>query len=201
MESKIIKCPKCGVGLKVDNPRDEAVKSIKCPKCLTPLKVIFRQPQAQQPADPAATQLPGKPAAQSAGPETQYGHQSAQPGATELGPKPAGDATRVKPKLQPGRLFCNGREYPLQMGRNIVGRRNHTRPTTLMLDVNDTYMSREHILINVEQVGDKLRATVTNYQNTNDTQVAGLPLAKGEMVVLNNGMTITMGETTVTYRS
>ena len=201
MESKIIKCPKCGVGLKVDNPRDEAVKSIKCPKCLTPLKVIFRQPQAQQPADPAATQLPGKPAAQSAGPETQYGHQSAQPGATELGPKPAGDATRVKPKLQPGRLFCNGREYPLQMGRNIVGRRNHTRPTTLMLDVNDTYMSREHILINVEQVGDKLRATVTNYQNTTDTQAAGLPLAKGEMVVLNNGMTITMGETTVTYRS
>ena len=62
-------------------------------------------------------------------------------------------------------------------------------------------MSRMHILINVEQVGDKLRATVTNYQNTNDTQVAGLPLAKGEMVVLNNGMTITMGETTVTYRT
>ena len=201
MESKIIKCPKCGVGLKVDNPRDEAVKSIKCPNCKTPLKVIFRQPQAQQPADPAATQLPGKPAAQSAGPETQYGHQSAQPGATELGPKPGGDATRVKAKLQPGRLFCNGREYPLQMGRNIVGRRNRTKPTTLMLDVNDSYMSREHILINVEQVGDKLRATVTNYQNTNDTQVAGLPLAKGEMVVLNNGMTITMGETTVTYRS
>lgn len=189
------------MGLKVDNPRDEAVKSIKCPKCLTPLKVIFRQPQAQQPADPAATQLPGKPAAQSAGPETQYGHQSAQPGATELGPKPAGDATRVKPKLQPGRLFCNGREYPLQMGRNIVGRRNHTKPTTLMLDVNDSYMSREHILINVEQVGDKLRATVTNYQNTNDTQVAGLPLAKGEVIVLSNNMTITMGETTVTYRS
>ena len=192
----------CGVGLKVNNPRDEAVKSFKCPKCQTPLKVIFREPKATAaPIDPAATQLPGKPAAQSAGPETQYGHQSAQPGATELGQKPGGDATRVKPKLQPGRLFCNGREYPLQMGRNIVGRRNRTKPTTLMLDVNDSYMSREHILINVEQVGDKLRATVTNYQNTNDTQVAGLPLAKGEMVVLNNGMTITMGETTVTYRS
>ncbi len=202
MESKIIKCPKCGVGLKVDNPRDEAVKSFKCPKCQTPLKVIFREPKASAaPIDPAATQLPGKPAARSAGPETQYGTQPAQPGATELGQKPGGDATRVKAKLQPGRLFCNGREYPLQMGRNIVGRRNHTKPTTLMLDVNDTYMSREHILINVEQVGDKLRATVTNYQNTNDTQVAGLPLAKGDMVVLNNGMTITMGETTVTYRS
>lgn len=203
MESKIIKCPKCGVGLKVDNPRDEAVKSIKCPKCLTPLKVVFREPKATAARiDPAATQLPGKPAAQSAGPETQYGPQPAQPGgATQLGSQPGGDATRVKAKLQPGRLFCNGREYPLQMGRNIVGRRNHTRPTTVMLDVNDSYMSREHILINVEQVGDKLRATVTNYQNTNETKVAGLPLAKGDMVVLNNGMTITMGETTVTYRT
>lgn len=203
METKIIKCPKCNIGLEVKNTRDEAVKSIKCPNCKTPLKVIFRQPQAQQPADPGATILPGMntPKQPAGGGVTQLGPNPSQPGETQLGSKPGGDATLVKPKLQPGRLFCNGREYPLQMGQNIVGRKNSTKPTTVMLDVNDSYMSRMHILINVEQVGDKLRATVTNYQNTNETKVAGLPLAKGEMVVLNNGMTITMGETTVTYRT
>jgi len=178
----------------VKNTYDEAVKSIKCPNCQTPLKVVFRQQQQKPlPTDSGATQLPGKHFLPPVDTDL---------GLTQLGPKCTkldDDETQAKPKLCPGRLVCNGIEYPLQMGQNIVGRKNHTKPTTIMLDVNDSYMSRMHICINIEQVGDKLRATVTNYQNTNETKVAGQPLAKGEMVILNNGMTISMGESTVTY--
>lgn len=195
MESKIIQCPQCKVGLEVKNTRDEAVKSIKCPNCQTPLKVVFRQPQAQPVADHGATQLPGKPA---------HPPIATDPNATQLGPQPTQsgtDKTQVKPKLQLGKLVCNGVEYPLQMGRNIVGRRNTTKPTNIMLNVNDSYMSRQHICIDVVRVGDSIQARVTNYQNTNDTEVAGLPMANGEVLVLNNGTTIKMGNTIVTYRS
>lgn len=195
MEKVAIKCPKCKVGLEVVNTRDEAVKSIKCPNCQAQIKVIFREPQVE-PSTPkpndGITHLPDKKAGSTPPPATD--------GATQLpGDYFKDDQTVVQG--HPGRLVCNGKEYPLKMGENIVGRKNHTKPTTLMLDVNDSYMSRMHIRINVQKVGTGLQATVSNYQNTNATQVAGLPLAKGEMVVLNNGMTITMGETTVTYRS
>lgn len=70
-----------------------------------------------------------------------------------------------------------------------------------MLDVNDQYMSRQHIVIDVQQIGDTLRATIANYQNTNSTLVAGLPLNKGEEFVLSNGMEIKMGDTVIIYRS
>lgn len=69
-----------------------------------------------------------------------------------------------------------------------------------MLDVNDSYMSRQHIVINVQQQNGKIHATVTNYRNTNETFVAGLPLAQKDVLPLNHGTEIKMGETTVIYR-
>lgn len=186
MESKIVKCPHCGVGLEVKNSRDEAVKSIKCPNCKKSLKVIFRQPQVPQPVDSGATILPGGVATAD--------------GTTQLGKIELKNVCDDKLKAHPGRLICNGVVYPLQMGQNIVGRKNRTKATTIMIDVNDSFMSRMHILINVEAVGDKLRATISNYQNTNETLINGKPLLKDEIVVLSNGTTITMGETKITYQ-
>lgn len=198
MQTVITKCTTCGTLLRVRNSKNETIKAIKYPKCGCVLHVPFKVshhphsvPSEQKKnnasnygtTDNAATQLGGVP-------------QGYNDGSTQLGVQLPHQNTPI-----PGWLVCNGVEYPLKMGQNIVGRKNSTKPTTIMLDVNDSYMSRMHICINVEQVGNSIRATVSNYQNTNDTQVAGLPLRNGEVIVLNNGMTIKMGDTTVVYRS
>ena len=84
---------------------------------------------------------------------------------------------------------------------NTVGRRSQHKPATVMLNVEDPYMSRQHIAINVTRLTDgTTRATVRNHQNKNATQVAGVPLNKGDEVVLNNGTTIKMGDTEIIYR-
>ncbi len=186
MEPKNIKCPKCGIGLRVFNPKGLPEVPFTCPGCKTGLKVFFRS------TDSAETQLGGisaTPAPVSGG-----------DGKTQLFTPPGGGTVPPPVPQQHACLVCNGREYPLQLGENTVGRRSQQRPAAIMLDVNDSYMSRQHIVINVQQQNGKIHATVTNYRNTNETFVAGLPLAQKDVLPLNHGTEIKMGETTVIYR-
>ena len=48
METKKIKCPKCGVVLEVKNSQNEAVKKFKCPRCGVGLQVIFAKPVEEE---------------------------------------------------------------------------------------------------------------------------------------------------------
>ena len=207
MQKVITKCTSCGTMLEVRNSKNEAVKEIKCPKCGCVLHVPFNVvPRIN---DIAKTQLGSFPTEKNTphdSAETQLGFKpnpakTNNSGETQLGPTTLPPIAQVQPRLKPGRLVCNGKEYPLKIGRNIVGRKSQLKPADIMLDVNDQYMSRQHIVIDVQQIGDTLRATIANYQNTNSTLVAGLPLNKGEEFVLSNGMEIKMGDTVIIYRS
>ena len=207
MQKVITKCTSCGTMLEVRNSKNEEVKEIKCPTCGCVLHVPFNV--VPKIIDTAKTQLDGFPpqkSAQQDSAETQLGFKpnpakTNNSGETQLGPAAQPSITRLQPGPRLGRLVCNGIEYPLKIGRNIVGRKSQLKPADIMLDVNDQYMSRQHIVIDVQQIGDKLRATIANYQNTNSTSVAGLPLNKGEELVLSNGMEIKMGDTVIIYSS
>ena len=48
MQTKRIKCPKCGVVLDVKNSQNEVVKQITCPSCKTALQVKFQPQQEKQ---------------------------------------------------------------------------------------------------------------------------------------------------------
>ncbi len=208
MQIARITCPGCGIQLEVKNPTNAAVKDVKCPRCQKRIQLRFRKSEVAEAALAGpATELGGqagstpKPGAA----ETQLGNPTNPgTGATELGgqgkePITTGPSPAVQ-QANP-RLVCHGREYTLQIGMNTVGRRSQKKPATVMLDVEDMYMSRQHIAINVTRLPNgSLRATVRNYQNTNATQVAGLPLAQGDEVVLYNGTTIKMGDTEIVYR-
>lgn len=185
-------CPGCGISLKVPNPNNADAINCQCPKCGKAFKVVFR----------------GQAAPSSAGPETvlsgdrQTGtSQAANDGATQLGRQPSGEATVLRGQsgathAQPC-LVCRGREYTLQTGRNIVGRKSTQKPADIMLDVDDRFI----IAVTITRLPNgAFRATVQNYRNTNETHVAGLPLASGEEVILNNGTTIKMGNTEIVYR-
>lgn len=94
-------------------------------------------------------------------------------------------------------LLVNGREYPLSVGNNVVGRWSPTSQSDVQLEVQDKFLSRQHILINVYRlVNGCLRITVKNYKNKNETLINSKPLCSDTLVV-DDGDTIIMADTVV----
>lgn len=172
METKRIKCPGCGVLLDVRNSQNETVKMITCPQCKSQLRVNFPQNNG----------------------ETQY-----------VGSFPSnGDDTvymgRQQAAVSPGYLVYGAQSYPLQLGMNVVGRKASTSQATVQIATDDRYMSRQHLNIHVNKVTEeKVRVVVSNEHNKNATYVNGQLLDEGDQLVITDGSTIKMGNTTVTY--
>ncbi len=185
IEIKQVKCSSCGVTLQVKNSRNEEIKLITCPKCKTQLKVRFAPRNL---ADiPEAHTVIG-----STGPKTQLGGEHS-PGMTVI----AGHSGhQIAPTL-----MCNGMQYSLELGRNVVGRKASTSQATVQIVTSDMYMSRQHAVINVVKLPTGgVKALLSNYQNKNTTSVNATAINDGEEIVLVDGNTITMGNTTLLYK-
>lgn len=193
MQTKRITCPKCGAILDVKNTKDEEVKQVTCPKCKTLLKVTFAKPVE------APTYYAGpKPGAEGA---TQLGGLS---GATVLGGIKSGETQLVVPSAKAAdtpHLSFDGKDYSLQEGQNIVGRKASSSQATVQIETTDRYMSRQHISITVSTLPDGTKkAVLSNYQNKNQTIVDGQEIMTGDKIRLTDGDKITMGHTTVEFK-
>lgn len=187
MEEKEVICPKCHCRLRVRNSKNEAVKHFECPQCKTRLQVVFRHESA-----PVAGETVYSPGRQSAGGETVYSSQPSAGGETQLA-----SSTHV---VQ-GMLVYDGEEFDIPVGESIVGRENTTRHTDISIPTDDRFMSRQHIVINAARsVDGGLRVTLRNYHNANPTKVNDMQLHDNDVVSLQNGYRITMGNTTVIYK-
>ena len=203
MQTKRIICPKCKAVLDVTNSKNETLKQITCPSCKTILQVKF-PPQQEQPqqepieahtyyapsmrslADSGATQLAG------AGGETVLG--GGLSGATQL-------YMPTQKTTSTAKLTFEGNDYPLEEGRNIVGRKGTTSKATVQIATEDRYMSRQHCSITVTTLPDGTKkAVLSNYQNKNLTTVDGQEIETGDEIRLTNGDRITMGHTTVVFK-
>ena len=172
METKRIKCPSCGVLLDVRNSQNETVKMITCPQCKSQLRVNFPQNNG----------------------ETQY-----------VGSFPSnGDETVYMGKqttVSPGTLVYGGQSYPLQLGMNVVGRKASSSQASVQIATDDRYMSRQHLNIHVIKISEeKVRVVISNDHNKNATYVNGQLLGEGDQLIITDGTTIKMGNTTVTYQ-
>lgn len=189
MQTKRIKCPKCGVVLDVKNSKNEEVKQITCPSCRTLLQVKF-QPQ-QEPMEAKTFYAPPKQPVADNG-ATQLAGGSF--GATQLVMSPKKETSRVS-------LQYGGISYPLEEGRNIVGRKASTSTATIQIETADRYMSRQHCSITVTSLPDGTKKVVlSNYQNKNQTTVDGQSIDIGDEIRLTDGNSITMGHTTITFK-
>lgn len=203
MQTKRIICPKCKAVLDVTNSKNETLKQITCPSCKTILQVKF-PPQQEQPqqepieahtyyapskrpmADSGETQLAG------AGGETVLG--GGLSGATQLYTPTQKTTATVK-------LTFEGKDYPLEEGQNIIGRKGTTSKATVQIATEDRYMSRQHCSITVTTLPDGTKkAVLSNYQNKNLTTIDGQEIETGDAIRLVNGNRITMGHTTVTFK-
>lgn len=162
METKRIKCPKCGTVMDVVNSRHEDVKHIKCPGCGAALAVSFVD------------------------------------GETEYHSGKHGKAG--KPILE-----YEGKEYPLAVGDNIIGRKANSSSATVQIDTSSDAtgrtMSREHIKIRVIKLsGGKYKSTVSVCKAKNSTSVSGELLTEEDCIVLCSGDRIKMGSVTVVFK-
>lgn len=195
MQTKQIQCPKCGVVLEVKNSKNEEVKLITCPKCKTPLKVTFQKTleaktflvtPKRPTTDGGETQLAG------AGGETVLG--GGLSGATQL-------YTPTQKTTATAKLTFEGKDYPLDEGQNIVGRKGTTSKATVQIATDDRYMSRQHCSIIVTSLSDGTKKVVlSNYQNKNLTSVDGQEIETGDEIRLTDGNRITLGHTTVIFK-
>ena len=169
-----IKCPACGVILRVTNSKNEDEKRFACPKCGKHIVVPFYKLKQ----DDGETQLDGNPGAQ----------------ATQIG------GTNVDNKSC--YLECDGKNYVLAIGRNTVGRKAITSNADVQIDTDDRFFSREHMVINVRRLADGgVKVDVSNDKNKNATRVNDLLLEQGDAIVLHDGDVISIGETKLTFHT
>ena len=178
MQKKRIQCPKCGVVLEVKNSKNEEVKQISCPQCHCDLQVKFA-PQ-QEPIEAPTYYAPKS--------------SSVDNGATQL-------ATSVPKTGKSAKLICDGISYELSEGQNIVGRKGVTSKANIQIATEDHYMSRQHCSITVKTLPDgSKKAVLSNYLNKNLTSIDEQEIEAGDEIRLNDGNSITMGHTTVSFK-
>ncbi len=132
-----------------------------------------------------------------------------RPRVPDFGNKPAANADETATKLIDnttykggkkgsgtlGSLRSGGMVFPLQIGKNIIGRQSSASQATIPLPCPDNKrMSRQHLLIEVKSNPDgSLNHVASLYkQQTNSTYINGQQLLYGNYIVLNDGARITL---------
>jgi len=190
MQTKNVKCPKCGAPLVVKSMKDKREVKIKCPKCGSPLKVTF-PPEEEPLTAHTLLEMPKKPSVDSGATQLAAG----LAGATQLA------MSNEKPQSSSARLVFDDQPYFLEEGQNIIGRKGTTSKATVQIATDDRYMSRQHCAITVMTLPDGTKkAVLSNYQNKNLTTIDGQEIETGDAIRLVNGNRITMGHTTVVFK-
>mgnify|MGYP002624168134 CR=1 FL=1 len=201
MQTKLVQCPHCGAGLRVENSKNELKKLITCPNCKKKTYVKFAKDE--EPLEAHTVFVSPKRKA----PTIDDGETRLEPSfnsaETKLADNRLGEETILNSSNQrkeKPRLVFEGQSYHLKDGRNIVGRKGNTSNATIQIPTNDRFMSRQHCCIDVSILSDGTKKiVVSNYKNKNVTKINGQQLETGDAIRLSDGNTITMGGTTVTF--
>ena len=171
MQKAKVKCPKCGQTFIVTNKNDLPQVKIQCPACKGSLTLQFSAQASPGPNHQAENYDPNK---------------------TETGGDPK--------KYRIGHIVYGGREYPLKLGKNIVGRKAQSSSASIQIACNDMYMSRAHAAIDVTRLNNGMVKTViSNFKNKNSTTVNGQTVMEEDRMVLEDGSEIQMGKTVMKF--
>ncbi|MCF0196013.1 MAG: FHA domain-containing protein [Bacteroidaceae bacterium] len=173
MEQQIhIKCPYCGVILKVNPQPGLGNAHITCPVCKR--KSPFTDFARLEQKDPKETENTVRRAASGNDP-------------TEL---PCNRNYTVGCVVE-----RSGKAWQLRVGVNTIGRKLQTPPQQVDIPINDytgeRRMSRNHAKIEVIRLADgSVKHVLCNWQNKNRTYIAGEPLEADDRIVLHDGAVI-----------
>ena len=105
----------------------------------------------------------------------------------------------VLPKQAQLTDLSTGRSYSLQQGKNTLGRKAATSDATVQIETTDSFMSRNHIGIDVENQNGGIYCVLYNTRNRNKTLVNGNRVEEGDRIELQNGTIITLGNTQLKF--
>lgn len=93
-------------------------------------------------------------------------------------------------RLAIGGITADGVFYPLKMGRNVIGRKASSSKADIQIPCADNIISREHIVIDVEQAPGQAAAshTLSLFKEVkNRTMFRGAAMKFGESHALGDG--------------
>lgn len=99
----------------------------------------------------------------------------------------------------PGYLTHKGQHYPLQEGRNIVGRASQSGSATVGIFTNDRSISRVHCLMDaIATKSGRVKVVLSDLRDAEKMQVRPMllndePVLQGERLVLDNGDELVLG--------
>lgn len=105
----------------------------------------------------------------------------------------------VTPVIGQLQIKSTGDIYQLYEGEYIVGRTGTAKEAGLKLAVSDRSMSRLHLKMKVVKTALNYFHSVENAENKKPTYINGRELQQGEVVYLNYGDTLKMGETYIEF--
>lgn len=101
--------------------------------------------------------------------------------------------------------------YDLHEGKQLIGRKSNSRPCDVMIETSDTYMSRNHFIIEVINNRKCFQYVLKDAQATNRTYVEAdvhsgfvkkiRPLSKDEEVYIKDGDIIQAGKTKIILKT
>lgn len=94
--------------------------------------------------------------------------------------------------------FMRRKSYILREGANYIGRHDNEIPSDV--NIEDDYVSRRSILIEVAQAPKGFTYKLTVKKCTNPVLINGKEQAVGNSIYLNYGDTILLGNTTLTFK-
>ena len=98
-------------------------------------------------------------------------------------------------------VFGFRQEHPLQLGDNIIGRRNKGDEVQVAIETNDPSMDRHHCILNVKRgKTGKLIYTLRDNQSITGTVLMNEVLGPKDKVRIEEGSIITLGATTLILR-
>lgn len=128
----------------------------------------------------------------------------AQPQPSSFGTANSGEETQMMSSGvsgKPSHLVCDGVDYLLSEGINIVGRKSESSKATVQIVTDDRYMSRRHSSIKLSTMPDgSQKALISNAENKNRTFINGQELSGNDVLTLSDGDEIKMGHTTMIYK-
>lgn len=184
MDEIKIKCPTCGKVLRLKDAPNINAAFFTCPVCHERHLVGKCQRYVEQPEPQALS-----------GEETRYGPALAQ--------QPGEDETRIGAMSQTmvGALSDGmGRTYQLRLGINTIGRKAQTSAASVQVATDDRTMSRSHAIIEVRNAGGQTVHILRNGANKNPSYLNGTLIGQQDLLILNNGDRIKMGNTELTFK-
>ncbi len=79
------------------------------------------------------------------------------------------------------------RTFPLNIGRNLIGRKSNASSADIQIPCETKRMSREHIIIDVKDVNGQINHYLSlNKAQVNDTFINNVKLEFGDKIILKN---------------